>query len=473
MANLIFISYSKKDRDFAWKLADDLVNAGHNIWIDRSLEVGEDWEQTIEKNLAESDEVIVILSSNAIASKWVQHEGSIAYGLKKKIYPVLIEEILDEDLPIWAGKFQYHSFVNVDYGPAFDAFKSALTPQDPIREMLDRKHDDYEANMLLMEPQELEFVATQLNDPNVELSDADKRLLLYSGVAHNLNQPWMALSGGSGVLWLREAIQDRKLPPVVRVGAAASLGAASDGPTYEQLSQVIRQSESGDSKDDALDMLSVFLHHSPEKFKIPSQSRWDVFIRLARLRVKDGTTQRMRMRKAASFITPLCVAIMMTSVYIHSRFSASASNDLIDYVFGAVIFGILGIVVAIGFAEVMTSLLLILRRCGLAWQTIVLAGSGSVIGIALFYLLAGDHGVWFEGGIIGLALALISHKPSHKPGWYSGTLSILVGILIFALSLASPTLNILKVGKPVELLGSAISTGLFSGAYIFTFSQTE
>ena len=93
MTKEIFISYSKKDKDFAWKLADDLVSTGHKVWIDRSLQVGEDWKQTIEKKLEEADEVIVVLSANATASKWVQHEGSIAYGLKKRMYPVLIEDL--------------------------------------------------------------------------------------------------------------------------------------------------------------------------------------------------------------------------------------------------------------------------------------------------------------------------------------------------------------------------------------------
>jgi hypothetical protein len=115
MAGHIFISYSKKDREFAWKLADDLAKAGHDVWIDRSLQVGEEWEQTIEKQLAEADEVIVVLSRIAITSKWVQHEGSIAYGLKKRMYPVLIEEVSVDDLPIWMSKFQYHNFVNEDY----------------------------------------------------------------------------------------------------------------------------------------------------------------------------------------------------------------------------------------------------------------------------------------------------------------------------------------------------------------------
>ena len=107
----------------------------------------------------------------------------------------------------------------------------------------------------------------------------------------------------------------------------------------------------------------------------------------------------------------------------------------------------------------------------MAWQIIVLAGTGSVIGIVLFYLLAGDHGLWFEGGIIGLVLALIGHRPGHEPGWHSGALSMLIGALTFALSLAA--LTVVKEGKPVELLGSAISTGLFTGVYILASSQTR
>lgn len=150
MTSQIFISYSKKDKDFAWKLADDLVNAGHKVWIDRSLQVGEDWEQAIEKKLEGADEVIVILSSNSIASKWVQHEGSIAYGLKKQMYPVLIEELPVEELPLWMSKFQYHSFINVDYEPAFEALNAVLTPPNPIQDLLDQQVSAYRQTGSLM-----------------------------------------------------------------------------------------------------------------------------------------------------------------------------------------------------------------------------------------------------------------------------------------------------------------------------------
>ena len=150
MKSQIFISYSKKDRDFAWKLADDLINAGHKVWIDRSLQVGENWEQTIEKNLGEADEVIVVLSLDAIASKWVQHEGSIAYGLKKQMYPVLIEALSADDLPLWVSKFQYHSFVDIKYEEAFKALNAVLTPPNPIQDLLDQQVVVYQQTGELM-----------------------------------------------------------------------------------------------------------------------------------------------------------------------------------------------------------------------------------------------------------------------------------------------------------------------------------
>jgi tetratricopeptide (TPR) repeat protein len=143
MTSQIFISYSKKDSDFAFKLADDLIAAGHKIWIDRSLKVGEDWAQTIETNLEKSQEVIVVLSPNSVESKWVQHEGSIAYGLKKPMFPVLIEKIPDEKMPLWAEKFQYHNFVGVDYQTGFNALQALLTPPNPTQVLLDQEVNTY------------------------------------------------------------------------------------------------------------------------------------------------------------------------------------------------------------------------------------------------------------------------------------------------------------------------------------------
>ncbi len=150
MKNTIFISYSKKDREFAHKFADDLIAAGHKVWIDRSLQVGDDWEKTIEAALENAQEVIVVLSQNSIHSKWVQHEGSIAYGLKKTIFPVLLDALNPEDLPIWTAKFQYHNFVGVEYQKAFDVLNAILTPPNPIQDLLDQQVNAFRQTGALM-----------------------------------------------------------------------------------------------------------------------------------------------------------------------------------------------------------------------------------------------------------------------------------------------------------------------------------
>jgi hypothetical protein len=44
----VFISYSRKDIDFARKLASDLEKAGYDVWWDiTDLRGGDDWVRTI------------------------------------------------------------------------------------------------------------------------------------------------------------------------------------------------------------------------------------------------------------------------------------------------------------------------------------------------------------------------------------------------------------------------------------------
>ena len=137
MANHIFISYSKKDSTFANKLADNLSEAGLKIWIDRSIGGGEQWRESIEQNLKAAGDVIIIVSKNSLASDWVQHEGSLAYGWGKKLYPILIDTV--GNLPPWLEEYQWIDFVQPPYETAFTALVAALTPPNPVQDLLDQQ----------------------------------------------------------------------------------------------------------------------------------------------------------------------------------------------------------------------------------------------------------------------------------------------------------------------------------------------
>lgn len=76
----IFISHSSKDKQFAHWLAVDLVNAGHRVWFDEwNIKIGESIPHEIGTGLEECDCVAVVLSSNAVTSRWVENEWHAKY----------------------------------------------------------------------------------------------------------------------------------------------------------------------------------------------------------------------------------------------------------------------------------------------------------------------------------------------------------------------------------------------------------
>jgi len=71
----IFISYSRKDIDFAKKLAGDLEKADYDVWWDiTDLRGGDDWVRTLPAAIQASQSFIIVLTPNSVESEWVQKE---------------------------------------------------------------------------------------------------------------------------------------------------------------------------------------------------------------------------------------------------------------------------------------------------------------------------------------------------------------------------------------------------------------
>jgi len=87
----IFISYSKKNSDYAYALADFLQAQGFNIWIDHiGIEYGVGWWDAIVEGLDICAAFIVVMTPESKASDWVQREVFIALQEKKPIFPLLL-----------------------------------------------------------------------------------------------------------------------------------------------------------------------------------------------------------------------------------------------------------------------------------------------------------------------------------------------------------------------------------------------
>jgi NAD-dependent SIR2 family protein deacetylase len=94
----VYISYSHEDKGFAHKIAEELMNRGFQVWIDKiNLKPGDNMLEEIERGLKDSDCILVVLSQAYSRSTWVQRELS-AFLVKESTYdksriiPILLQE---------------------------------------------------------------------------------------------------------------------------------------------------------------------------------------------------------------------------------------------------------------------------------------------------------------------------------------------------------------------------------------------
>ncbi len=87
----IFISYSHKDKAYVHKLQEALQKEGFEVWIDDRIDYGEEWPAEIEWRLDNCEAFIVVVSSNAKKSKWVQNEVRRAERKGLPMFPLLLE----------------------------------------------------------------------------------------------------------------------------------------------------------------------------------------------------------------------------------------------------------------------------------------------------------------------------------------------------------------------------------------------
>ena len=88
----IFISYAAEDKSRAKLLAEALELRGWSVWWDRSIPLGQSFDNVIEDAIGAATCVIVLWSRAAIASEWVRSEAS--EGKRRGILvPALLEAV--------------------------------------------------------------------------------------------------------------------------------------------------------------------------------------------------------------------------------------------------------------------------------------------------------------------------------------------------------------------------------------------
>ncbi|AJF00995.1 toll/interleukin-1 receptor domain-containing protein [Pandoraea apista] len=124
----VFLSHNHADKPFARRLAADLRQAGHSVWIDEAeILLGDSLIEKIRQGLDEVDYVAAILSTASIDSPWVQRELDIASNREISENRVVVLPLVKEkvNLPGFLQGKLYADFT--DESRYSDSFKVLLT----------------------------------------------------------------------------------------------------------------------------------------------------------------------------------------------------------------------------------------------------------------------------------------------------------------------------------------------------------
>ena len=88
----VFVSYASADRERARQIATLVAGEGWDVWWDRTIPPGRQFDEVIEEALDAATCVVVLWSTASIASSWVKTEAAEA-NRRKMLIPVVIEDV--------------------------------------------------------------------------------------------------------------------------------------------------------------------------------------------------------------------------------------------------------------------------------------------------------------------------------------------------------------------------------------------
>lgn len=95
----VFISYSRKDKDFVKALHGALVEHSREAWVDwQDIPLTADWWQEIERGIEAANTFIFVISPDSIASKVCNQEIDHAVRHHKRLIPVVRRDDLEMNL---------------------------------------------------------------------------------------------------------------------------------------------------------------------------------------------------------------------------------------------------------------------------------------------------------------------------------------------------------------------------------------
>jgi hypothetical protein len=104
-----FISYSRKDQEFAERLHADLRSKNVRCWFaPEDLKIGDKLRPAFDEAIRVHDKLMVLLSENSVGSPWVEKEVETAFEKERQqkrtvLFPIRLDEAVMETDQAWAA----------------------------------------------------------------------------------------------------------------------------------------------------------------------------------------------------------------------------------------------------------------------------------------------------------------------------------------------------------------------------------
>ena len=114
----VFISHSRKDKDFVGVLKEALEQHNYDVWVDvEDILPTEDWLAGVRSGIEKADAFVFVISPDSIRSEDCQRELDHAVEHNKRLVPIMYRNVHDEEVPKPLGVPEWIFF---GYGDDFD-----------------------------------------------------------------------------------------------------------------------------------------------------------------------------------------------------------------------------------------------------------------------------------------------------------------------------------------------------------------
>lgn len=102
-----FISYSRSDAAFVFRLAQHIADHGVGVWFDRDIQPGQSYRREIATRLRDCAAMIAVFSPHWMASDWSDMEVGFAAARHKPILPLLLDGLWEDNIIVEIDRLQY------------------------------------------------------------------------------------------------------------------------------------------------------------------------------------------------------------------------------------------------------------------------------------------------------------------------------------------------------------------------------